>query len=258
MVIQAILRAEADPTKSEYLLAPDVILLLVQDGSARLLDLGGNFYAISQTGATMLHETLKAGITSAAVRIATEYDAELSHVQNDLHAFLYDLEEKQLIHHSQQTRHAFKRKAILPSLLLMPLLYCIYNWTAPMKRRTWALLTLAHISIRMFGWPSTIIVWQRYLHKIAPSTAILELEQAARDVDEVVRTVAARHLLRIECKERGLSCWALFRSIGFPAKLVIGVDLFPLACHCWCEAGQFILSDDQDRCEQFTPVLSYE
>src|SRR5512135_2405391 len=101
MMIPAILRAETGPVESEYRLAPDVILLLIQDGSARLLHLGGNFYAISQTGAVMLYETLKADTATAALRIATEYRAKLSQVQNDLRAFLHNLEERQLIYHPE-------------------------------------------------------------------------------------------------------------------------------------------------------------
>jgi hypothetical protein len=266
MIIQSILRAEADLTKSDYLLAPDVIFLRIQDGSARLLDLGGNFYTISQTGAQMLNETLKVGTATAAVRIATEYHAELSHVQNDLYAFLHDLEEKRLISHTQRSRGAFQSKNILPLFVLVPLLRCISVCPVSLERKTWALLTLAFVSIRLFGWPKTIASWRYYLEqtqghapmqKHAPRSSTTELEQSAKDRDKVVRSVAARHLFHVECKERALSCWWLLYSAGFSAQLVLGVNLFPLECHCWCEVGQFVLSDDQDRCEQFTPILSY-
>jgi hypothetical protein len=119
-------------------------------------------------------------------------------------------------------------------------------------------MTLASVSIRIFGWPKTIAGWYSYLQNHAPSSTTTELEQSVKEIDEVVRRVAARHLFHVECKERALSCWWLLSSAGFSAKLVLGVSLFPLACHCWCETGQFVLSDDQDQCEQFTPVLSYE
>jgi hypothetical protein len=270
MMIQSILRAEADLTNSDYRLAPHVIFLRVQDGSARLLALGGNFYAISQIGAQMLYETLTMGVATAAARIATEYQAELSHVQNDLYAFLHDLEEKRLIFHTQRSQGAFQSKNILPLLVLMPLLHCISVFPTKLERKTWALLTLASVSIRVFGWPKTIESWgagkpnsyraeagQVPTQKHAPGNATTELEQSAKDIDEVVRTVTARHPLHVECKERALSCWWLLRSAGFSARLVLGVSLFPLECHCWCEVGQCVLSDDQDWCEQFTPIISY-
>ena len=264
MMIHTIFRAEEDLTKSDYLLAPDVIFFRIQDGSARLLDLGRDFYSISQTGAQMLNETLRVGTVTAAVRIATEYHAELSHVQDDLHAFLHDLEEKRLIYRTERSRGLSGHKGVP---LLIPLLRCISVCPFSLERKTWALLTLASVSICLFGWPKTIASWQDYLggtqghiptQKHAPGSATTELEQSMRDIDKVVRTVAAHHLFHIECKERALSCMWLLCSAGFSAKLVLGVNLFPLECHCWCEVGQFVLSDDQDRCEQFTPILSYE
>lgn len=265
-MIQSIFRAEVDVTESDYRLAPNVIFLRIQDGSARLLDLDGNFYAISQMGAQMLYETLKGGIAAVAVRIATEYDTELSHVQNDLRAFLHDLEKKRLISRAQRSRGAFSSKHILPLVVLVPLLYGISVCPFSLERKTWALLTLAFVSIRLFGWPTTIARWYDYLvwaqghiptQKHAPGSVTTALEQSMKDIDQVVRSVAASHLFYVECKERALSCWWLLYSAGFSAKLVLGVNLFPLGCHCWCEVGQFVLSDDQDRCEQFTPILSY-
>lgn len=257
-MIKSILRADVDLAKNNYLLSPNVLLLLLQDGSARLLDLGGNFYALSQIGAQMLNETLTVGTATAAVRIATEYHAELSQVQNDLHAFLHKLEEDRLISHIQRSQRALLSKEILPSLALMPLLRCISIWPASLERRTWALLALASLSIRLFGWPRTITIWRRYWQKPASSEATIGLEQSVREIDKIVRTAAAHHPFYVECKERALCCWWIMHSVGFSAKLVLGVNLFPLECHCWCEMGQFVLSDDQDWCETFIPVLSYE
>src|SRR5436305_3112484 len=219
MIIQSILRAEADLTSSDYRLAPDVLFLRVQDGSARLLDLGGNFYTLSQTAAQMLDETLKVGQASAAVRIATEYGAELAHIQNDLHTFLHDLEGKRLICRTQRSRGAFQSKNILPFLLCMPVLRCISFCPASMEKKTWGLLTLASVTIRLFGWPKTVAIWQHSMRRAqvhspmqkdtqsrAPmqeqipvsvplESATTEPEQPAKDIDKVVRAVAARHLL---------------------------------------------------------------
>lgn len=97
MIIRSILHSEADLTHSDYRLPPNVLILLIEDGSARLLDLGGNFYTISPVGAEMLAETLKVGTAAAAERIATKYATDVSHVQDDLQAFLHNLEEQRLI-----------------------------------------------------------------------------------------------------------------------------------------------------------------
>ena len=87
--------------------------------------------------------------------------------------------------------------------------------------------------------------------------ATTELKQTASGIDKAVRAVAAHHPLHVECKERALSCWWLLHSADFSAQLVVGVDLFPLASHCWCEMGSFVLSDSQERCQRFTSVISY-
>src|SRR5215467_9761909 len=125
MMIQSILWAEAGGTEGDYRLAPDVLFLRIQDGSARLLDLGGNFYALSPMGAQMLYETLQKGTAAAAIRIATEYHAEISFVQSDLHAFLRDLEKKRLISRTQRCRRVFQSKHILSLVVLTPLFRAI-------------------------------------------------------------------------------------------------------------------------------------
>lgn len=262
-MIQSILRTEAGVTEGDYRLAPDVIFLRIQDGSARLLDLGGNFYALSQMGAQMLYGALHGDTAAVAVRIATEYHAEIFHVQSDLHAFLLDLEEKRLISHVRRSRRLFQSKRIFPLFVLVPLLRAIAACPCSLQRKTWALLTLAFVAVRLFGWPRTIASWHyclartQSMQEYASGNVTTELEQSAKDVDEAVRSIAARHFLHVECKERALTCWWLLCSAGFPAKLVLGVHLFPLGCHCWCEVGQLVLSDDEDRCVQFTPVHSY-
>lgn len=257
MLIQSVLRAETNVATSDYCLAPQVIFLQIQDGSARLLDLGGNFYTISQMGARMLYETLKVGTVTAAERIATEYHTELSCVQHDLHAFLHDLENKRLIYNNKTFKGAKKFSDIIPLLTLLPLLRCISVCPTSLEKKTWALLMLAAVSIRLFGWPKTIESWHAYLQKHTHGNPTTALEQSVKDIDKVVCTIAASHPFHVECKERALSCWWLLSAGGFSPRLVLGVTLFPLACHCWCEAGQFAINHDQDQYEQFTPIRSY-
>ena len=258
-MIQAILHTETSGTESNYLLAPDVIFLLIQDGSARLLNMRENCYAITPTGAKMLYESLRVDVETAAIRISHEYHAELALVRNDLSAFLLDLEQKKLLYQRKMYPHAHRyRRAWLPGLISALLLRWICTFPVSLDRKAWALLAIASLSMKMLGWTETIAIWHQYPQKQMPSWAALELEQYMKRVDNSIRTAAANHLFHAECKERALSCWMLLRAAGFSAKIVVGINLFPLECHCWCEAGQFIASDDQDRCEQFTPIMSYE
>lgn len=257
MMIESIHYPEANLASCDYRLAPDVVFLRIQDGSARLLNLRGNFYALSRTGAHMLNETLREGIATAALHIATLYRTELSLVQRDLHAFLRNLEEKELIYRVGQHPRVIQDKNALPQLLLPPLLHFILICPLSLEKKSWSLLTLASLAIRLFGWPKTIASWHAYLQKYAPRCVTGELEPSVHKIDNAVRRVAACHPFHVECKERALCCWWFLSSAGFSTQLVVGVSLFPLECHCWCEAGQFIISDDRGRCERFTPVLSY-
>jgi serine/threonine protein kinase len=163
---------------------------------------------------------------------------------------------------TQQPAGAFQRKNILPFLVCTPLLRCISSCPISLEKKAWALLALAFVAIRLFGWPKTVASWQHSLdlqHPHAPTgSATTELEQSAKNIDKVVRAVAACHPFHVDCKERALSCWWLLCSAGFSAQLVVGVKLFPLASHCWCEMGPFVLSDAQDRCQDFTPIISYK
>ena len=81
----------------EYSLPPDVILVTVRDGSARLLDMAGGFHAVPAVGARMLQETLANGASAAAIRIAEDYGVAREQVQRDLAAFLRDLEKQGLL-----------------------------------------------------------------------------------------------------------------------------------------------------------------
>lgn len=258
-MIQSLLPAEAGPARGDYRLAPDVLFLRIQDGSARLLDLGGNFYAISQTGAQMLHQALTMGRATAAASIATQYRVEVSRIHNDLHTLLCTLEKKRLIVRTRTRRRAIGRQGRIASLLLVPLLRGL--WLVPALHKPCILLTIAHLALRFSGWPGTAACWQAYFRSAPVHTPVRcgaeALEHILQEIDHAVCRGAVHHLLPVACKERALACWWLLHAAGVAAQLVVGVNCFPLECHCWCEVGPSILSDAQERCQQFTPLLWY-
>jgi hypothetical protein len=77
-------------------------------------------------------------------------------------------------------------------------------------------------------------------------------------VDEAVRSTVARHLLKVQCKERSLCAWTLLAWAGVPASLVVGVDFYPFVGHCWCTCGEQIVGDDFDFCARYHPVAIYQ
>jgi Transglutaminase-like superfamily/Coenzyme PQQ synthesis protein D (PqqD) len=260
IMIQAILSSERPgpgTEAGEYVLAPDVLLLLIQDGTARLLDMDGCFYALSASGATMLQETLQHDTMTAAQRIATHYGVPAQHVQGDIEPFLSALERRHLIHH-REARRTYKTTSTLPFLALAAARRVMHGNGGSLRSKAWILLTVARLSFDLFGWAHTIAAWQRYFRQVAHQASVQGREDTIRAIDEAVRAVAAEHVFAMGCKERSLCCWALLRSVGVPAAVVLGINLFPLASHCWCESGPWMLSDYQDQCEKFTPVARYE
>jgi Coenzyme PQQ synthesis protein D (PqqD) len=137
-MIEAIVRADDSNTRkgdAEYVLAPDVLLLRIQVGTARLLDFNGHFYALSQTGASILCETLSGGSAAAARCIAAAYGADLQQVQHDTDLFLHDLERRQLVYCPGKAPDAHRGQGAMPWLVLLPVLHCIYALPIALRAR---------------------------------------------------------------------------------------------------------------------------
>jgi hypothetical protein len=240
-----------------YVLAPDVILVLVRDGTGRLLDLGGSFYALAATAATMLHEALREDPLRAAARLAARYKVQEQQIWGDLRRFLNELERKGLIRHRGLGLRLSKRRWLLASLAVRPILRGIHAWPGSVRVKAKVLLGLAYLSLRLLGLSGTIAAWRQYHRHSRAWEGHGDRETVVREVDEAVRCGATYHFLNTECKERALCCWSLLRAHGFPAQIVLGIALYPFAGHCWCELDGQVLTDDEDRCERFTPVLTY-
>lgn len=239
---------------SRYVLAWDLVVVQVEDGTARLLDMGGSFYSVSAIGAEMLAATLEHGTESAVRQIAGRYDADVCQVRADLQTFVRDLVERGLLHKNDRPP---RPRTILACLLIAPLLRFAHHCLPSGKARAAVLLTLAWMSVRLFGWSRTVQAWRSQLCRDQNHSEGGLWEDTAKAVDETVRWAAASHPLAMECKERALACWSLARRAGLPAALVVGIQLFPLSGHCWCQLGPWTLSDDRERCDQFRAVLEY-
>jgi hypothetical protein len=125
------------------------------------------------------------------------------------------------------------------------------------RSRAWIALALARLSFLMLGWNPTVKAWQKRLcegRKAPPDAHASVLAQA---IDDSVRSVAARHPMNIDCKERALASFALARCAGLPATLVVGVEFYPLAGHSWCETGSAVIGDEKSNCQRFTPAFRF-
>jgi hypothetical protein len=240
---------------AQYFLPPDVVFLTVEDGSARLLDMAGAFHAVPAVGARMLQETLKNGADAAAARIAEEYDVAREHVAADLAVFLRDLESQGLL---CGRRHRRRRGSFgLARLLLRPALRAAHRLPRSAQAKARIFLTLARLSFALFGWTPTISAWQE-AHAHFPQSQAGEPDAATiQALDTTVRAAVASHPFAVACKERALCAWSLVRAAGLNASLVVGIDLFPIAAHCWCEVRAQPLGDDLERCIDFRPVARW-
>ncbi|WP_165234922.1 lasso peptide biosynthesis B2 protein [Aquisphaera insulae] len=236
--------------EGELQLGPEVRLLPVGDGSARLIDLGGRFYSLSATAAEMLTGTLDGGPGEVAERIARRHEVDVRLVRADLDEFLGELRRARLIVPAgRPARHLpLAARGLLPALRL------IHGGLLPMGTRVVLLLILARVGFRTLGWVRTVAAFRHFhrRHAAMPAT-----ESRGRAIDAAVRAAAASLPLAVECKERALACWSLARASRLDASLVVGINTHPLEGHCWCEAGGLILSDHADRCREFTPIATW-
>jgi hypothetical protein len=119
-------------------------------------------------------------------------------------------------------------------------------------------LPLARLCVRVFGWTRTVAVWQQCQRAGSGTVGEEEADKIVKAVDEAVSRAAAKYPFQVACKERALCCWALVGSTGVPATLVVGINLFPLCAHCWCESGLWTPGDDPDHCKRYVPVVRYK
>lgn len=243
--------------EAEYVLPPDVIFVTVEDGSVRLLDMAGGFHAVPTVGTRMLRETLTNGADAAATRIAKDYDVARQQVQNDLAVFLRDLEKQGLLR-SQRNRQPRRSGSFgLARLLLRPSLHGAHRLLRSPETKARTLLALARLSFALFGWTRTVAVWQE-AHARFPARQAGEREAGTIPaLDKAVRAAVASHPVSVACKELALCSWSLARAAGLHAALVVGMDLYPIAGHCWCEVATQPLGDDRERCDRFTPVARW-
>lgn len=237
----------------EYRLSPNVLIVVIDDGTSRLLDLDGTFSALPPVTTEMLVGILNAALESVVGQVAARYGADPAHVRADLDRLADDLVQQGVIRRGDS---AVPRKRVRQRVLSAALPALVRAVTAAplnIQLRAKVLLGVAHVAIQWFGWPATVAASPVPFGPPGQSGD----SDLIRSIDEAVRSAASRHLLNVACKERSLVCWWLLRVADVPARMVIGITLYPFGCHCWCEAGGRVLTDFADRCERFFPVTSY-
>lgn len=235
-----------------YDLSPDVILVTVDDGSARLLDMAGSFHAVSAVGMRMLQAVLAEGSAGAVPQIVEHYCVGRHQIEADLAIFLRDLEGRRLLHDRGQ-QLASDNRGIVPQLIGRTV-RAVQSLSRHPETKARCLLPLARLSFALLGWTRTVNVW-RQAHALFPTRSVVDEDKDKIEaLDKAVRSAVTDHPITMMCKERALCSFSLARAAGLDAAVVVGVDLFPIAGHCWCEVGSETPGDDRDRIERFAPV----
>jgi hypothetical protein len=213
------------------------VTLIMQDEMARLLDMrGGKSFVLDPIGTRMLIVAMERGSEAMLQAVAGEYEVAETQVREDWRNLLGDL----------------KNAGLTEAVWLGPT-----NREPPNGLAVWLRLALARLSFWLLGWERTVRAWRcRDCSRLRPDSR--EGERLITTVDDLVRGLAGSHLLNPQCKERALTSWTLLRQMGLPARLVMGVALYPFEAHAWTECGDRIVGDDRARCAQFAPVSVYE
>jgi len=265
-VIRTVLTASQCPAGrgSAYRLAPEVLLVMVEDGSARIVDLDGAVAALDATATTMLEASLRYDEAGALAELAGAFGVEPWRITADFHAVVGDLVAQGALRSdvSGPPRRARRTRRRVASALTA----LAVRWVGAGRRRgiqAWYVLTAAHISLRLVGWSSTLGTWG------APGRpgwgnarrAAGNGNEGTGDLDAIavaVTRAVARYPVPLDCKERALAAFAMARAAGLPARIVLGISLFPLALHTWCESGGQVVADQLDGyCDRYTPLRIY-
>jgi hypothetical protein len=247
--------AEASRT---YRLAPEVVLVSVADGSARVLDLAGQSFALSEVAARMLADTLELGPEAAARAAASRWGIDLQQAATDLGGFLGELLNMGLLVPAGQPDPKPRCRARLGSMLVATLVRFTSLSRRTLKGRARGLLAVANLSCRWLGWGPTVRLWHRMFPKAERLLQGDEAEEACRAVDVAVRQALADSAFWHACKERGLTSWAIARWAGLAPTLTLGFSLCPFHGHCWAQIGETFLADEAQRCIEYQFVRTYE
>ena len=233
-------------------LSPDIVFVDAGDGSARLLNLGGSFYALNAVGAEFLRTVLQNDTATAIHLLASSRADSEEQISVDLQLLLAELNRKHLVYFKEKPSNRIQRRRLFARLLISPSLFLIRHACSSNYWRAHCLLLFSHVCFRLFGWSDTVALWGG--HATGDSTAHASQVPI---ISDLVRKAVAGHWLAVECKERSISCWKLLQWEGIQSDLVVGVSLSPMQGHCWCSYDRTILADDAERCRLFVPIIQY-
>jgi hypothetical protein len=229
-------------------LRPDVLLVRAPDGSGRLLDLAGSFYALDQIATELLFDLARRGRTETVRAAAWRYRMSERRVAADLDALLSELPPGlSELPPGIETPETARRGGRVDPLVVAVL--SLLRRVGHPQLRAWVLLAAARVCFATAGWSRTLRWWTSLPTRGRPGGS------SAAEIDVRVRRHATGSVLGHTCKERAVVCLAEARTAGLGAAVVLGLSFYPLATHSWCVLDNgVILGDYPDVCAAFQPV----
>jgi hypothetical protein len=244
------------PASAPYCLDADVLLLLVDDGTSRLLDLNRFFLALdcestSEIRAGLGQELCHSIVSSAQPAGRPAREAKRSTATSDLHSPLME----ELLRKGVVVRRGGARRGVrlFPEWLGLP------RWLRSLRIGS----SRRPSNLGFWGWGrlGLMIHWAGLGRTIraAVEAAASEGESFAsnRSLADLLseRDGLIRHAARsgwpVTCKEKAIAAFLYARANGFRPQMVLGVDLFPFRAHLWCECDGEVLSDPPEECHEF-------
>lgn len=235
---------------SGHVLAPDTALALSETGNANLVDLSGAVHALTPVAAQMIALTLETGRDAAIATLVNAYDAPANRISADLDQLWNSFVARGLIVRADESR--LRQKVSRVAHLFAWLTDRAHRMPLPFSMRAAMMLAFAGLSCRRAGLAATAFAWRRRFGSGGATNADAVLEDAA-----TIHAAATRHWLKVDCKERALTAWAVARRKGIDARVVIGLRLYPLGGHAWCRVGDRVIADDAEFCSAHKAILEY-
>jgi hypothetical protein len=249
----------ASDNAEQVRLADDVLLMIVHDGSGRLIDLSGQVSAVTQSGAAMLELALRGGSDSACKILAARYGVAEDVIRADLESLFKLLENQGTLVPASATADKRSLSRTFAGMAYPLVAICARRPLRGTIVKAYLLTLWAFVATRALGWGNAMQVWDRVGARLASTRDKRKCDPAVEAaIDAAVTRAIAGHPLTVNCKERALTAWVLARAAGLPARVQLGITLFPFGLHCWCENGAVIIADRYEgRCDRYTPILTY-
>jgi hypothetical protein len=232
-----------------------VFFVVVPDGTGRLLNLNGSFYALDATGTKLLHHALMFPGPVAVSRLAALLRVDARIVADDLELLVGELQRRQLVAKSHEIETG-RRGASCWKLAVMRVALTLLGYTGrSLEMSVAASMFLAFCAVRSIGLGSVA----QACYEWAATSRTVRCDDGAKEyvcdsLRRALRARTAKGWLSYSCKERAVAGFVAGRLHGVVGSMVLAIDIHPFRAHLWFESHGAIISDQGTLRTKFEPV----